>query len=56
MAALFTITFPAIAQQSGTNHSAHHTAQAQSASALGDGEVRKVDKDAKNLTIRHDSL
>jgi Cu(I)/Ag(I) efflux system periplasmic protein CusF len=35
---------PAWAQQ---DHSAHH------AVALADGEVRRIDKDAKKITIRH---
>jgi Cu/Ag efflux protein CusF len=44
------------AQQPATDHASHHgtapdsVAQAQS---LADGEVRKVDKDAKKLTIKH---
>jgi Cu/Ag efflux protein CusF len=38
--------------QSSTDHSAHHGASADAA-ALVDGEVRKVDKDAKKLTIKH---
>ena len=38
---------PAYAQQSQGGHDAHHPA------ALSDGEVRKVDKDAKKITIRH---
>lgn len=44
---------PAYAQQPATNHDAHHAAQAKTDVALSDGEVRKVDKDAKKLTIRH---
>jgi Cu/Ag efflux protein CusF len=39
---------PAFAQQpSSGNHVAHH------ADVLADGEVRKVDKDAKKITIKH---
>jgi Cu/Ag efflux protein CusF len=39
---------PAFAQlPSSGNHVAHH------ADAFADGEVRKVDKDAKKLTIKH---
>ena len=41
---------PAYAQQSQGGHDAHHPA------ALSDGEVRKVDKDAKKITIRHGPL
>ena len=50
---LATLAAPAYAQQSATDHSAHHVAQAQNTAALTDGEVRRVDKDAKKLTIRH---
>jgi len=39
---------PVFAQQpSSGDHPAHH------GSALADGEVRKVDKDAKKITIKH---
>lgn len=41
---------PAYAQQSQGGHDAHHPA------ALSDGEVRKVDKDAKKITIKHGPL
>jgi Cu/Ag efflux protein CusF len=50
---LAALAAPAHAQQSTTDHSAHHPAQAQSAVTLTDGEIRKVDKDAQKLTIRH---
>lgn len=49
---LLTLAAPAYAQTSATDHAAHHPAQAQ-AVALTDGEVRKVDTDAKKITIRH---
>lgn len=42
---------PAFAQQGTTGHDAHHPA-----AALSEGEVRKVDKDAKKLTIKHGPL
>ena len=40
------------------DHESHHTAQAGSATAgaAADGEVRKVDRDAAKLTIRHGPL
>jgi len=50
---LAVLAAPAYAQQSTTDHSAHHPAQAQTTATLTDGEIRKVDKDAKKLTIRH---
>ena len=42
---------PAMAAAS-QDHAAHHSAGA----ALTQGEVRKVDKDAKKLTIRHAAI
>lgn len=50
---LATLAAPAYAQQATTDHSAHHPAQKQDAVTLTDGVIRKVDKDAKKLTIRH---
>ncbi len=41
------------AQQPGTDHAAHHAAPVQSSAALTEGEVRKIDKDARKITIRH---
>lgn len=47
---------PALAQQK-TDHDAHHDASAAGSSApLAEGEVRKVDKDAKKITIKHGPL
>ena len=47
-------TLPVYAQQKGADHSAHHPAQSTSdTAAMADGEVRRIDKDAKKLTIRH---
>ena len=42
---------PVQAQQSAGSHDSHH-----SAAGLADGEVRKVDKDAKKITIKHGPL
>ncbi len=52
-AALTSLAAPALAQPSAADHSAHHPAQAKNAATLADGEIRKVDKNAKKLTIRH---
>jgi len=42
----------AIAQSA--DHTSHHAAAVEtSAAALSDGEVRKVDKEAKKVTLRH---
>jgi Cu/Ag efflux protein CusF len=52
------IAAPAHAQQPSpaTDRTAHQVAQAKTDAALSEGEVRKVDKDAKKLTIRHGPL
>ena len=53
--AVATFSIPALAQQS--DHSSHHgAAQIAQAAALSDGEVRKVDKDARKITIKHGPL
>jgi Cu(I)/Ag(I) efflux system protein CusF len=45
---------PAFAQQSGAGgHSAHHAGAQSQAAALAEGEIRKVDKEAKKITIKH---
>jgi Cu(I)/Ag(I) efflux system periplasmic protein CusF len=41
---------PGFAQQSPSDHGAHHPGE------LSDGEVRKVDKQAKKITIKHGPL
>jgi Cu/Ag efflux protein CusF len=51
LVAIFAVTAalaaPALAQQPAKDaHGAHHA-------ALADGEVRRVDKDAKKITIKH---
>lgn len=51
---------PALAQQKADDHSAHHAASPATAAAnaadLTDGEVRKVDKDAGKLTLKHGDI
>ena len=42
---------PAYAQQGKDGHDSHHPA-----AALSEGEVRKVDKDAAKITIKHGPL
>lgn len=42
--------------QAGAAHDAHHPSEvkvAQAAAPMTEGEVRKVDKDAQKMTIRH---
>lgn len=50
LAAAFFVA-PAYAQQPQGGHDSHHPS-----AALSDGEVRKVDKDAKKITIKHGPL
>ena len=47
---------PAIAQQKAGDHSSHHPAAGASAAVVAEGEVRKVDRDAKKLTIKHGEI
>lgn len=49
------LTAPALAQQNAADHSSHasHQAAPAAASALSDGEIRKIDRDARKITIRH---
>ena len=53
LALIATLSAPAIAQPSKTDdHAKHHVA---SATAVA-GEIRKVDKQAMKLTIKHDEI
>lgn len=51
---------PTIAQQKADDHAAHHATSAAAAGAvaadMADGEVRKVDKAAGRLTLRHGEI
>lgn len=53
---VMTLPFAAQAQQNATDHNAHHDTAAPAASALSEGQVRKVDMDAKKITLRHGPL
>jgi Cu(I)/Ag(I) efflux system protein CusF len=55
-ALLAALKLPAQAQQKSEDHEAHHPASAASAADLIDGEIRKVDKEAKKLTIKHGEI
>lgn len=46
---------PALAQQQGgtASHSTHGGGAVAQAAALAEGEIRKVDREAKKLTIKH---
>jgi Cu(I)/Ag(I) efflux system protein CusF len=47
---------PALAQQKPEDHAAHHPAAAASAAEMAEGEVRKVDKGAQKVTIKHGEI
>jgi Cu/Ag efflux protein CusF len=53
---LAALASPAFAQQKAEDHSAHHPAAAASAADMTEGEIRKVDKDGKKLTIKHGEI
>ena len=55
-ALLIALTTPVFAQQKAEDHSAHHPAAAASAADMTEGEIRKVDKAAKKLTIKHGEI
>jgi Cu(I)/Ag(I) efflux system periplasmic protein CusF len=46
---------PALAQQKPDEHSSHHVAAAASTD-MAEGEVRKVDKDASKVTLKHGEI
>ena len=44
---------PAWAQKPATDHAAHHDATKAASAPLAEGEVRKLDKAAKKITLKH---
>lgn len=54
------LTATVSAQQKAVDHAAHHPASAASPAAaaadMTEGEVRKVDKDAAKLTLKHGEI
>jgi Cu(I)/Ag(I) efflux system protein CusF len=55
LAAVLALPTFAAAQSSG-NHASHHPAVVAQAAPLVDGEIRRVDKEAKKLTIKHEPI
>ncbi len=53
--AFFVLVAPAHAQTNTADHAAHHPVAAASApaSAMAEGEVRKIDKDQGKVTLKH---
>lgn len=63
VAAVSTASLSALAQGTNTDHSAHHgeatkmsSGAKTNASELADGEVRRVDRDQKKITLRHGEI
>jgi Cu/Ag efflux protein CusF len=52
-----TLAAPAFAQQKADDHSAHHpAATAPAVDDMADAQVRKVDKDAAKITLKHGEI
>jgi Cu/Ag efflux protein CusF len=51
-AAMLGYAAPVLAQ-SAADHASHHTTTVAQAAALTEGEVRKVDKETKKITLKH---
>ncbi|MDO8420303.1 MAG: copper-binding protein [Rubrivivax sp.] len=51
-----TLAPPAVAQPKADDHAAHQSAAAAKATGMTDGEIRKVDKGARKLTIKHGEI
>lgn len=52
----FALAAPVFGQKPADDHSAHHAAAPLPAAPLSEGEIRKVDKGAKKITIKHGPL
>lgn len=55
-AMLVALAVPAFAQPKADDHSAHRRGAIASVADMTEGEVRKVDKAAKKLTIKHGEI
>jgi Cu/Ag efflux protein CusF len=47
---------PVFGQKPADDHAAHHAGAKAQPATLSEGEIRKVDKDAKKITIKHGPL
>ena len=57
LALALTVAVPALAQPKADDHAAHHPAgTADRATAMTEGEVRKIDKSAGKLTLKHGEI
>lgn len=50
------LAVPVWAQKSSDDHSAHHAGATVPSASLSEGEIRRIDKQAKKLTIKHGPL
>lgn len=50
------LAVPAWAQKPADDHSAHRAGASAPSTSLSDGEIRKIDRQAKKLTIKHGPL
>ena len=50
------LAVPALAQQKSDDHAGHHAAVPAATADMTEGEVRKIDRDAKKITIRHGEI
>jgi Cu/Ag efflux protein CusF len=50
------LTATAMAQQKADNHAARPPGAAAAATEMTEGEVRKIDKDTRKLTIKHGEI
>ena len=49
-------TLPFAASASSDSHADHHPTASSTTSTMADGEVRKVDKEAAKITLRHGEI
>jgi len=47
---------PALGQSKPNDHATHHPEAAASAATMTEGEIRKIDKGASKLTIKHGEI
>lgn len=50
------LAVPAMAQQKSDDHAGHHATAPAATADMTEGEIRKVDKSAKKVTIRHGEI
>ena len=51
-----TVAAPAVAQQKADDHSAHHPPAAAMAADATEGEIRKIDREARKVTLKHGEI